>query len=116
MSAAKSRPQYAFIEVKELSMPSVTLLGPSSVVDEIAQIVKSDKCIRRDVQCTTSSLANTVELSLRGQVTYGFNAMLFKASFLEEVVKQAFKPLSNVADDFLVLSREVPLLIISMFC
>jgi hypothetical protein len=32
---------------------------------------------------------------------------LFRASLLEEALKRGFKPVSNVTDDFLALSREV---------
>ena len=91
-----TRSQYVFLEVKRsYAVPCVTLSGPSSVLQNI-----------HIVPATRFAAGNCLELRFKGR-TGEDNSMLYKAAFLEEVSKRGFKPLSNIADDFLVLSREV---------
>ena len=98
----RSRPQYVFLEVKRLQTGScVTLSGPCSVLGHISSGSSGI------ITCKKEYVIDGVQIKLTG-IEEDLR-MLFKASLLEEVVKQGFKPLSNIADDDLILSREVPL-------
>jgi hypothetical protein len=102
------RLQYVFIEVKRSdTQPCVTLSGPTEVLNSVSEAgfnVEND-----DVVCSSTYVGGSMQI----RVTAGFDMVadnsttLFKAGLLEEVLKCGFKPVSNVTDDFLALSREV---------
>ena len=102
MSTSPTRLQNVFLEVKSLQTAScVTLSGPRSVLGHISSGSSAIISFKKHYVLNGAQIKLTgIDEDLR---------MLFKASLLEEVVKQGFKPLSNIADDFLILSREVPL-------
>jgi hypothetical protein len=58
------------------------------------------------VACTDNKVGSGMEIRLTG-VGGVDDLMFFKAGLLEEVLKRGFKPMSNVTDDVLTLSREV---------
>ena len=95
-----------FIEVKRShTAPCVTPSGPCNVLDSVSRDGFSQS---RDFNVVFKStyVADGMEIRVTG-AEGADNSMLFKASLLEEVLKRGFKPLSNVTDDLLVLSREV---------
>ncbi len=91
-----------FIEVKRLEEPCVILTGPSDWVNRIDRRIFEKS---NNVTFTKSSLGNCTEIRSTGQ-RYADNSTFMKASLLTEVLKWGFKPMSNVTDDFLALSRE----------
>ena len=113
MSAAKSRTQYMFIEVKKSStFPSVALYGPTNTVNGMVTNLGFDhsgSSMRNGVRCMTSSFGNTAELRLTVIQKDVDNTMFLKASLLEEALRfgSGFKLLSNITDDFMIFTREV---------
>ena len=102
MSTSRTRPQYAFIEVKRSNAaPCVILSGPYAVLSGI------NVGNTGGVQFGWSQVGSGLEIRLTARVEGADNWMLLKAILLEEVLKRGFIPASNVTDDFLVLSREV---------
>ena len=94
-----------FIEVKRSPTLYVILSGPSNEVSSIDHHCGFSKS---SVPCSITSLGRTMEMRLTGNKDAD-NSTFLKASLLEEVMNTrfGFKLLSNVTDDFLVLSREV---------
>ena len=94
-----------FIEVKRSSTLNVILSGPRNEIHNI-----NTRCgfSKSGVPCSITSLGNTMEMRLTGNKDAD-NSTFLKASLLEVVMDRnyGFKLLSNVTDDFLVLSREV---------
>lgn len=96
-----------FIEVKRSPIRlDVILSGPSCEVSYIHTNRGFSKS--SSVPCSITSLGNTMEMRLTGNKEAD-NSTFLKASLLEVVMdaRFRFKLLSNVTDDFLVLSREV---------
>ena len=93
MSKGETRSQYVYIEV---SKSSVTLTGPTEVMD----------LIEDNVGGIAATQENSTKITLNGS-----DVMLSKATFVEEALKHGFdwndKP-SSIKDDFIVLSRQVP--------
>ena len=97
-----------FIEVKRSDTPPcVTLSGPKEVLDSVSEA--GFNVSDYEVVCSSTYVGSSMEI----RVTAGIDMVadnsttLFKAGLLEEVLKRGFKPVSNVTDDFLALSREV---------
>jgi hypothetical protein len=103
MCTSETRPQYAFLEVKRLdTAPRVVLSGPSDVLGNIS-IRNSD---RNGITCNRVTVEGGCEITLAGSPGYD-NWMLLKTILLEEILPHGFKPLTDITDDFMVLSREV---------
>ncbi len=97
-----NRTEIVFIEVKRSMEPCVILTGPSDWVNEINSV---DFDFSLSITCTRSSLGNCTEIRLTNEGDED-NSTFMKAYLLTEVLKWGFKPMSNVTDDFLALSRE----------
>ena len=105
MSKSQTRSQYVFLEVKKSEpQPCVILSGPYSA---IGCITSYNNVNTGDVSFDYTMAGIGAELRLMGNRKDLDYSMLMKAGLLEEVTKRGFIPLSNVADDFLVLSPEV---------
>ena len=88
-----------YVEVKKGSN-IVELYGPTEVVGNIYKAGYSNDFVK----CTCSYLGTSVRL-----VLCGTPSPFMKASALEEILKRGFTTLSNINDDSLTFTREVPL-------
>ena len=101
MSEAKTRDQYANIQVKKSSEEtyySGTLCGPREVIEEIKSNIEKD-CI---VNCYP--VGSSMKLIIRES-----DFVCAKMILLEEVLKHGFTLLSNIDGIPLYLHRSIPL-------
>ena len=84
MSEGNTRPQYLSMDVKADSFGggSVTIFGPPYVVDSI-------KITCKQLNSNVWTLGNIMKLEMQGECRF------IEASFIEEVLRHGFEPLSD---------------------